>query len=151
MPDLDQIKQEEQERGTGAGGFPRAGRAIPPAGPRGSTSCCCVHKSNIRSAAVSHKFVAATSGLKANPTIVHGQNGPMAESARCLMPQRPQQIPIRLPPSLQTSLRATAKQSRAAERSMGRDCFVAQGASRNDSANLIGICSSPRWLGRRRL
>jgi hypothetical protein len=28
MPDLDQIKQEEQERGTGAGGFPRAGRAI---------------------------------------------------------------------------------------------------------------------------
>jgi len=32
MPDLDQIKQEEQERGTGAGGFPRDGRAIPPAG-----------------------------------------------------------------------------------------------------------------------
>jgi hypothetical protein len=29
MPDLDQIKQEEQERGTGAGGFPRASRAIP--------------------------------------------------------------------------------------------------------------------------
>jgi hypothetical protein len=29
MPDLDQIKQGEQERGTGAGGFPRAGRAIP--------------------------------------------------------------------------------------------------------------------------
>jgi hypothetical protein len=28
MPDLDQIKQGEQERGTGAGGFPRAGRAI---------------------------------------------------------------------------------------------------------------------------
>ena len=25
MPDLDQIKQEEQERGMGVGGFPRAG------------------------------------------------------------------------------------------------------------------------------
>jgi hypothetical protein len=44
MPDLDQIKQGKQERGTGAGGFPRAGRAIPPAGRRGSTSRCCVHK-----------------------------------------------------------------------------------------------------------
>jgi hypothetical protein len=32
MPDLDQIKQEEQERGTGAGGFARARWAIPPAG-----------------------------------------------------------------------------------------------------------------------
>jgi len=31
MPDLDQIKQEEQERGTGAGGFPRAGRQSRPA------------------------------------------------------------------------------------------------------------------------
>jgi hypothetical protein len=29
MPDLDQIKQAEQERGTGTGGFPRPGRAIP--------------------------------------------------------------------------------------------------------------------------
>jgi hypothetical protein len=33
MPDLDQIKQGEQERGTGAGGLPGAGRAIPPADP----------------------------------------------------------------------------------------------------------------------
>jgi hypothetical protein len=34
--------------------------------------------------------------------------------------------------SLQPSLRATAKQSRAAEGSIGRDCFGAQGAPRND-------------------
>jgi hypothetical protein len=32
MPDLDQIKQGEQGRGTGAGGSPRAGRVIPPDG-----------------------------------------------------------------------------------------------------------------------
>src|SRR5437762_3418520 len=32
MPDLDQIKQGEQGCGTGAGGSPGAGRAIPPAG-----------------------------------------------------------------------------------------------------------------------
>jgi hypothetical protein len=32
MPDLDLIKQEEQERATGAGGLPRARWAIPPAG-----------------------------------------------------------------------------------------------------------------------
>jgi hypothetical protein len=32
MPDLDQIKQGEQELGTSAGGSPGAGRAIPPAG-----------------------------------------------------------------------------------------------------------------------
>ncbi len=32
MPDLDQIKQVEQGRGTGAGGSPKGGRAIPPAG-----------------------------------------------------------------------------------------------------------------------
>ena len=31
MPDLDQIKQGEQGCGTGAGGSPGAGRAIPPA------------------------------------------------------------------------------------------------------------------------
>ena len=37
MPDLDQIKQAEQETGDGSG---RAGRAIPPAGLRGSTSRC---------------------------------------------------------------------------------------------------------------
>jgi hypothetical protein len=29
MPDLDQIKQGEQERGTGAGGYRRADRARP--------------------------------------------------------------------------------------------------------------------------
>ena len=29
MPDLDQIKQREQERGTGAGGYRRADRARP--------------------------------------------------------------------------------------------------------------------------
>ena len=29
MPDLDLIKQGKQGRGTGAGGFPRAGRARP--------------------------------------------------------------------------------------------------------------------------
>jgi hypothetical protein len=44
MPDLDQIKQEEQERGTGADGFPRAGRAIPAAGraavPRAVAPLC---------------------------------------------------------------------------------------------------------------
>jgi hypothetical protein len=62
MPDLNQMKQEEQERGTGAGGFPRAGRAIPPAGPRGSTSRCCVHKSNIHSAAISLKFIVEIHG-----------------------------------------------------------------------------------------
>jgi hypothetical protein len=90
MPDLDQIKQDEQERGTGAGDFPRAGRAIAgrPARQYLAPLRRCVHKSNIRSAAISHKFVAAPSGLKANPTIVHGQNGPMAESAQCLMPKR---------------------------------------------------------------
>jgi hypothetical protein len=33
MPDLDQMKQEEQEHGTGMGGFPTAGRAIPPGRP----------------------------------------------------------------------------------------------------------------------
>ena len=27
---------------------------------------------------------------------------------------------------------------------MGRDCFVAQSAPRNDNANLIGICSNYR-------
>jgi hypothetical protein len=32
MPDLNQIKQEEQERVTGMGGFPKGGQAIPPAG-----------------------------------------------------------------------------------------------------------------------
>jgi hypothetical protein len=32
MPDLDLIKQEEQGGGTGAGGSPGAGRAIPLAG-----------------------------------------------------------------------------------------------------------------------
>ncbi len=37
MPDLDQIKQAEQERGTGAGGFPRP--VGHPAGrPRGSAT-----------------------------------------------------------------------------------------------------------------
>jgi hypothetical protein len=34
MPDLDQIKQVEQECEIGAGGSSRAGQAIPPAGPR---------------------------------------------------------------------------------------------------------------------
>ena len=32
MPDLDQIKQGEPGRGTGAGGSPEAGRAITPDG-----------------------------------------------------------------------------------------------------------------------
>jgi hypothetical protein len=41
-------------------------------------------------------------------------------------------------------LLAAAKQSPAAERSIGRDCFVAQGAPRNDSANLIEIRFSER-------
>jgi hypothetical protein len=41
--------------------------------------------------------------------------------------------------SPQSSLRVPAKQSRAAEGSSGRDCFVAQGAPRNDSANLIEV------------
>jgi hypothetical protein len=58
----------------------------------------------------------------------------------------PQQISIRLHHSLQWSLRATAKQSGAAERSLGRDCFVAQSAPHNDSANLIGICSNSKKL-----
>jgi hypothetical protein len=57
-----------------------------------------------------------------------------------------ERISIRLHHSLQWSLRATAKQSGAAERSLGRDCFVAQSAPRNDSANLIGICSNPKKL-----
>jgi hypothetical protein len=29
---------------------------------------------------------------------------------------------------------------------MGRDCFVAQGAPRNDGANLIGICLAHRTV-----
>jgi hypothetical protein len=96
MPVLDQIKQEELERGTGIGGFPK-GRLLGDAlgrTPRRRTA----GRAYARGCALSH----------------------------------------------QSSLRATAKQSRAAERSMVRDCFAAQGASRNDSANLVGICSSPR-------
>jgi hypothetical protein len=34
---------------------------------------------------------------------------------------------------------ATAKQSRAAEDSMDRDCFIAHGAPRNDGTNLINL------------
>jgi hypothetical protein len=49
MPDLGQIKQEEQERGTGAGGFPRAGRAIAgrPARQYLAPLRRCVHKSKV--------------------------------------------------------------------------------------------------------
>jgi hypothetical protein len=49
MPDLGEIKQEEQERGTGAGGFPWAGRAIAgrPARQYLAPLPRCVHKSKV--------------------------------------------------------------------------------------------------------
>ena len=37
VPDLDQIKQEEQERGTGVGGFPKAGPGPDTTTPHGWT------------------------------------------------------------------------------------------------------------------
>jgi hypothetical protein len=38
VPDFDEIKQGNKERGTGAGGSPRAGPAMLQGGPRGSSS-----------------------------------------------------------------------------------------------------------------
>jgi hypothetical protein len=43
MPDLDQIKQDEQGRGTGAGGSPGAGRAIPPAAGSAAAIADAIH------------------------------------------------------------------------------------------------------------